>query len=393
MKYIDPTDSLNGFAQHKLAAIAGRDLTRKTRPTTRSNAMTAEREGQTLISFTDNDYLGLSQHPLVKTAAAEAALQYGAGAGASRLVTGDCPLYGEAEARIARLKSTEAACVFPTGYMANIGIIPTLVGRHDLIIADELVHTSIRAGIQLSGATVHYCRHNDVADAETLLRSHRGHHPRALMLVDGVYSMDGDIAPLAALGTLCKDHDTWLMADDAHGFGVLADGRGTAHHCGAEALVPLQMGTLSKGIGALGGYLAGSRKVVDLMINRARPMIYTTGLPPAVLAAASKALQLIEENPDMCARPVTLARRFCARTGLQRPDTPIVPLVLGSAAATLAASKALADAGFLVTAIRPPTVPEGTSRLRISFSASHRDSDVDRLAATLQQLGLTGQAA
>lgn len=390
-----PTLSLDAFAGAKLKGLEAANRRRELTSAARGPAMALTAGGRDMISFTDNDYLGLSTHPAVVDAAIEATKRYGAGSGASRLVTGNHPLYAELEAKIAAFKGMEAAIVFGSGYLANSGIIPALVGKSDLILADELIHTSIHAGLKLSGATVRFFRHNDVAHAAEIIAAERGQFDRALMVVDGVYSMDGDIAPLKALGELCADHDTWLMSDDAHGLGTIGGGRGAVAAMGAEGLVPLQMGTLSKAIGGYGGYLAASRVVIDLMKTRARSLVYTTGLPPGTVAAAVKALELIETNADMVARPVMLARHFAEALGLPAPETPIVPLVIGAEADAMAASAALAEAGYKVTAFRPPTVPEGTSRLRFCFSASHRDEDVTGLIAAVRALGLSalGKAA
>ncbi|SDE57823.1 8-amino-7-oxononanoate synthase [Kordiimonas lacus] len=388
---VNPSDSLSDFAFGKLAALEARNQRRTLVDTARSAAMALSvNGGAPLISFTDNDYLGLSTHPDVVLAAKAAADEYGAGSGASRLVTGNHPLYRTLEEKIASIKGTEDAAVFGSGYLANVGIIPTLVGKDDLIIADELVHTCIHAGMQLSRATVKFFRHNDVAHAAELLAKHRAAHSRCLMVVDGVYSMDGDIAPLKDLGLLARDHDAWLMNDDAHALGTIGGGRGSMYATGAEGLVPLQMGTLSKAVGSYGGYLAASKPVIDLIKTRARSFIYTTGLPPAAVGASLKALELIETDAAMVARPVKLAQVFAEVLGLPRPETPIVPLVIGTETDALDASEQLTREGFKVIAFRPPTVPEGTSRLRFSFSASHRDADVARLIEVCQKLGLGG---
>ena len=386
-----PAPSLDAFATEKLEALEAKNQRRRLVSSARASAMVMHMgRGPELVSFTDNDYLGLSTHPDVIEAAREAASRYGAGAGASRLVTGNHPLYAVLEESLARIKGTEDACVFGSGYLANVGIIPTLVGADDLIIADELVHTCIHAGMQLSKATVRFFRHSDVNHARDILKAERARFGRALIVVDGVYSMDGDIAPLRDLGTLAAEHDAWLMNDDAHALGTIGGGRGSAHACGAAHLVPLQMGTLSKAAGSYGGYLAASKPVIDLMRTRARSFIYTTGLPPAAVGAAIKALDLIGNDAGLVARPTKLAQGFAAALNLPRPETPIVPLVIGTEKAALEASAALAEKGFKVIAFRPPTVPEGTSRLRFSFSASHRDTDVDRLVEACRALGLGG---
>jgi 8-amino-7-oxononanoate synthase len=383
--------SLDAFATAKLDALEAKNQRRRLVSSARTGGMAMRVDGgPELISFTDNDYLGLSTHAEVIEAAREATSRFGAGAGASRLVTGNHPLYATLEESLARIKGTEDACVFGSGYLANVGIIPTLVGAGDLIIADELVHTCIHAGMQLSKATVRFFRHSDVEHAREILQAERANFGRVLIVVDGVYSMDGDIAPLKHLGALAAEYDAWLMNDDAHALGTIGGGRGSAHHLDAAHLVPLQMGTLSKAVGSYGGYLAASKPVVDLMRTRARSFIYTTGLPPAAVGAAIKALELIENDTALVARPTKLAQDFALALDLPRPETPIVPLVIGTESDALAASVALADKGFKVIAFRPPTVPEGTSRLRFSFSASHRDADVDRLIETCRALGLGG---
>ncbi len=380
--------SLNNFASGKLQALEAKNQRRTLVNTSRTQDMALSvNDGPRLISFTDNDYLGLSTHPDVVAAAQEASARYGAGTGASRLVTGNCPLYAELEATIARIKGTEDAVVFGSGYMANVGIIPTLICPKDLIIADELVHTCIHAGITLSRATCHFFRHNDVDHVKELLRGYRHDYERVLIVVDGIYSMDGDLAPLLELGRLAKVFDAWLMNDDAHALGTVGGGRGSAHALGAEGYVPLQMGTLSKGAGSYGGYLAASKPVIDLMKTRARSFIYTTGLPPAALGASIKALDLIENDKALTERPLKLAKHFSASLGLPEPQSPIVPLVIGAETDALDASAKLAEKGYKVIAFRPPTVPEGTSRLRFSFSASHRDEDVEGLINACKALG------
>jgi len=385
--------SLNAFADQKLSALEAKNQRRSLFTMTRQSSMAiTTNDGQELISFTDNDYLGLSTHPVVIAASIEATQKYGVGAGASRLVTGNHPQYAQLEQKIADIKGTEAAAVFGSGYLANVGIIPTFIGPKDLIIADELVHTCIHAGIALSKAKTVFFRHNDVEHATELLAEHRANHPHALIIVDGVYSMDGDIAPLNTLGKLAAQHDAWLMNDDAHALGTIGGGRGSAHACGAEHLVPLQMGTLSKAVGAYGGYLAASKQVIDLIKTRARSFIYTTGLPPATVAAALTALEMIEQDKILTGRPTLLAQRFASALNLPQPETPIVPLMIGSETDALAASAKLAEQGFKVTAFRPPTVPEGTSRLRFTFSASHRDTDIEKLIVVCRDLKL-GEAA
>jgi len=384
-----PISSLDDFATGKLSALEAKNQRRVLKETHRSAGMAAAGEDKRgLISFTDNDYLGLSTHPEVIAAGNVAAINYGAGAGASRLVTGNHPLYTALENKIAEVKGTEAAAVFGSGYLANVGIIPTLVGKRDLIIADELVHTCIHAGMTLARSTVKFFRHSDVDHLKEILRAERHKFERALIVVDGVYSMDGDIAPLKEIGLVAKVFDAWLMNDDAHALGTIGGGRGSAHACGAEHLVPLQMGTLSKAAGSYGGYLAASKAVIDLIKTRARSFIYTTGLPPSAVAASLKALEIMEREPERVERPTLLAQCFAEELGLPEPATPILPVIIGSEVDALAASEKLAEEGFRVIAFRPPTVPEGTSRLRFSFSATHTDEDVERLIDVCKELGI-----
>jgi 8-amino-7-oxononanoate synthase len=377
--------SLDAFAQAKLDALEGRGLRRALTETLREDGIWVERDGRRLLSFSCNDYLNLTQHPAVKQAAIAAIERYGAGSGASRLITGNHPLYAELEARLARIKKTEAAVVFGSGYLANSGIIPVLIGRDGLVLLDELAHACIFAGAQLSRGKVITFRHNDVAHARELLEHHRAAHDRALIVTDGVFSMDGDLAPLDDLLALAEAHDTWLMTDDAHGIGVVGGGRGSSFSGNRHIPVPLQMGTLSKAVGAYGGYLCASAPVIDLMRNRARTVIYSTGLPPSAVAAAIAALDLIEREPDYAALPVRKARDFTRRLGLPEAQSPIVPVVIGEADAAVSASHVLADAGFLAAAIRPPTVPEGTARLRLTFTALHPDEEIERLADVVRE--------
>jgi len=373
-------ESLNEFAGDKLAGLEARRLRRRLVETERFGAAEARRDGRALISFCCNDYLNLSHHPDVKRAAIAATERYGAGAGASRLVTGNHPLFRDLEQRLAALKGTEDACVFGSGYLANLGIVPSLVGPRDMILADELSHACLLAGGGLSGAAMHRFRHNDMGHVRDLLDEHRARHPRCLILTDGVFSMDGDLAPLAEMQVLAEAHDAWLLSDDAHGIGVMGGGRGSAHAHGNAAAPPLQMGTLSKAIGSYGGYLCASQPVIDLMRTRARTLIYSTGLPPSAVAASLAALDIIENDLEFCRRPIENARRFASALGLAEPQSPIVPLVLGGAEAALTASRELTESGFLVSAIRPPTVPDGTARLRFTFTASHDGPTIDRLA-------------
>lgn len=377
--------SLDQFAQEKLDDLQRRHLRRALAETVREDGIWIERAGKRLLSFSCNDYLNLTQHPAIKQAAIAAIEQYGAGSGASRLVTGNHPLYAQLEARLARIKQAEAAVVFGAGYLANAGIIPVLIGRDGLVLVDELAHACLFAGAQLSRGTVMAFRHNDVTHARELLERHRAEHDHALMVTDGVFSMDGDLAPLAELLPLANEHDAWLMSDDAHGLGVVGGGRGSSFVGNSHIPVPLQMGTLSKAVGAYGGYLCASSVVIDLIRNRARTLIYSTGLPPSCVAASIAALDLIEREPGYAALPVQKAKAFTKAAGLPEAQSPIVPVIIGTEVATLAASQMLADEGYLAAAIRPPTVPDGTARLRLTFTAQHPDEQVARLAGLVRE--------
>lgn len=363
--------SIEAFARAKLAELSAHSLQR-TLVATRRSGVRAERAGRNLISFCDNDYLGLSQHPAVRRAAAQAALNHGVGAGGSRLVAGEHPLYRVLETRLAGRKRMPAARVFGSGYLANLGTIPVLAGSGDLIVMDERAHACMHAGARLSGAEVRRFRHNDARDAARQL-SGRAADRRALLLTETVFSMDGDLAPLRELGELADESGAWLMTDDAHGFGVVE----------RDNPAPLQMGTLSKAVGGYGGYVCGPAALIELLASRARSLVYTTALPPPVLAAALAALDVMDTEPSRGQRAIAHARRFAMSAGLMEPQSPIVPVIIGDAERALRASEALRAHGLLVPAIRPPTVAEGSARLRVSFSAAHRTVDVERLAQAL----------
>jgi 8-amino-7-oxononanoate synthase len=378
--------SLDQFATEKLAEFDREHLRRVLVETVR-HEIWVERDGRRLMSFSCNDYLGLSHHASVQNAAIEAVRRYGVGAGASRLVTGNHPLYGHLESRLARLKGTEAACVFGSGYLTNSGVIPALIGSEDSVLIDELAHACLWSGARLTRGAVLAFQHNDIADLERLLTENRGGHPRVLIATEGVFSMDGDVAPLAAISALAQRFDAWLLVDDAHGVGVLGDGRGSGFANGSSD-IPLQVGTLSKALGAYGGYVCGSHDVIELIKNRARSLIYTTGLPPAVLAAAIAALDVVEGEPERVARALQKARLFTRTAGLPEAQSAIVPVILGTAEAALEAARMLEHEGFLVVAIRPPTVPAGTARLRLTFSSEHPGDAIERLARLTRDLVL-----
>jgi len=384
--------SLDKFAKEKLGTLEAQSLRRTLQVTDRRADGEALRstagETRSLVSFSCNDYLGLTQDARIAQAAKAAIDDFGAGSGASRLVTGNYALLETLEARLARLKGTEACIVFGSGYLTNLGVIPTFAGPQDVLLVDELAHACLYGGAKLAGGRLEVFRHNDTEHLRQLLEQHRNAYRHALILTDGVFSMDGDLAPIPDLSDLAAEFDAWLMTDDAHGIGVLGDGRGSTFVWGADQTrvnVPLQMGTLSKAIGSYGGYLCASQAVVDLLKTRARSFVYSTALPPASAGAAIAALDLIEQDAVLREKPLHHARRFCRSLGLAEPQSPIVPLVIGGADETLAASQLLESFGYLVTAIRPPTVPKGTARLRFTFSAEHTSDDIDRLAKIVGQ--------
>ena len=390
----NPESTLDRFAREKLDALEAQALRRRLVETDRREGAIAFRDGRRLVSFCCNDYLNLSQNETVKRAAIEATETYGVGSGASRLVSGNHPLFRALELRLAEWKQAEDCVVFGSGYMANMGIIPALVREGDLILADELAHACLLSGSKLSGARVEIFRHNDMTHLEALLAAHREAAQHCLILTDGIFSMDGDAAPVEAMAEIATRHDAWLMTDDAHGLGVVGrEGRGSSFLGNNKAAVPLQMGTLSKAIGAYGGYLCASHVVCDLIRTRARTLIYSTGLPPGPAAAAIAALDFIRANPDYCRRPVEKARAFTRALGLPDPESPIVPLILGDAEVTLAASALLEAEGYLVTGIRPPTVPQGTARLRFTFTAEHDAADIARLASLVRERIIPRKAA
>lgn len=385
--------SLDRFAEGRLEMAAARGRRRLLSDTHRIGPVRVVRDGRELVSFCCNDYLGLSHDARLVSAAREALATYGAGAGASRHITGNHPLHGELERRLSGFKGTASACVFGSGYLANVGVVPALLGPGDLILIDELAHASMHMGARASRARTLLFPHNDPDACAALLRRERGGRRHCLVMTEGVFSMDGDRAPLDRLAEVSEGHEAWLLVDDAHGFGVLGEGRGSVSEYDPRPSVPLQIGTLSKAAGSYGAFLCASEPVVAMIQNRARSLIYTTALPPPVVAAAVAAIDVISSEPDRVARPLALARRFCARLGLPPAASPIVPLVLGPEGCAVSASLALQEAGLLVAPIRPPTVPDGTSRLRFTFSAAHADADVERLASEVGALLGPGGAA
>ncbi len=339
-------------------------------------------DGRETLLLCTNDYLGLANHPSVKRAAKEALEKYGAGAGASRLVSGTLAVHGELEAALARLKQTEAAIAFGSGYLANIGVITALVSERDGIYSDELNHASIVDACRLSRAEVKVYPHADTRSLEGMLAG-SGVFRRRLIVTDGVFSMDGDIAPLSELARLAAEFDCHLMVDDAHATGVVGPGgKGTASHFGLEGGIDIQMGTLSKALGSYGAFVAGSRELIDFLVNRARSFIFTTALPPASAAAALEALNVIEREPERRERlwrNASFLREGLASAGFDvgLSETFVIPVIIGDARECVAMAEALLREGAFAQAIRPPSVPEGASRLRVVPTAEHEPGDMD----------------
>ena len=375
----------------ELAALEDAGLRRRLRALASGSAAEVVVDGRPVLLLSSNNYLGLANHPALRAAACAAIERYGCGTGASRLVAGHLDLHAAVEAKLAAFKGTEAALLFPSGYQANIGAITALVGRGDHVYSDELNHASIVDGCRLSRASVHVYPHRDVRALEADLAATPG-GGRRLIVTDSVFSMDGDRAPLGALAALAEHYHTWLMVDEAHATGALGSrGAGLAEADGVGACIAIHMGTLGKALGGAGAYVAGSRALVDLLVNRARSFVYTTGLAPAAVAAAGAALDVVIAEPERraaLAENAACLRRGLAALGLDvRGDTHIVPVVVGDNRAALALAEGLLARGVLVQAIRPPTVPLGTARLRVSPMATHSAAQLEHALAAFADAG------
>jgi len=350
---------------------------------------TAEINGAVVLNLGSNNYLGLSQHPDVVEAASNALRSHGAGSTGSRLTSGTTSLHVKLESEIAEWKGAEAALLFTSGYSCALGVIPALVGEKDLVLSDELNHASLIDACRLSRATVRVFNHNDTVQLTSLL-SDRTRFRHALVVTEGVFSMDGDLAPLPCITDVCEANDTWLMLDDAHGGGVLGPGgAGTAAHYGLTSRVSIQMGTLSKALGVEGGFAAGSRPLIDMLANKARSFVFSTASPPSTAAAALKALELAQGDEERRERLYingSLLRDGLKSAGYDVPAgiTPIIPVIIGDAEKTVALSQRLLDMGIWVPAIRPPTVPVGKSRLRISLTSDHTVADIKQIIALMK---------
>jgi 8-amino-7-oxononanoate synthase len=349
-------------------------------------------DGKSCINFSSNDYLGLANHPRVVAAFTSAAQRYGVGSGASHLVCGHSSEHHLLEEELAAFTGRQRVLLFSTGYMANLGVINALLGKGDFIFEDKLNHASLLDAGQLCDARMQRFLHNDIPALQRRL-SACATDAKKLIAVDGVFSMDGDCAPLVEMAALAKSHNAWLMVDDAHGFGILgASGAGLLQQCGlGQDEVPVLMATLGKAMGTFGAFVAGSDSLIETLIQQARSYIYTTALPPAVAAASRESLRLLHEEAWRRSHLQQLIQRL--RVGMAQlelellpSETAIQPLLLGDAATALKVSDALFELGFFVPAIRPPTVPRGTARLRIALSAGHSERDIDGLLGAMERV-------
>lgn len=350
-------------------------------------------DGKPILNFASNDYLGLASDDRLKQAAIEAITRYGTGSTGSRLMSGQRPVHQELETAIAQWKQTEAAIVFSSGYTANLGAIAALVGAKDLILGDEYNHSSLINGAKLSGAEVFTYTHNNMNQLRLLLEQHRAKYRRGLIVTDGVFSMDGDLCPLTEILTLATEFNCMVLVDDAHGTGVLgASGAGTVEHLGCSKLPLVHMGTLSKALGSLGGYVAGSAALIDFLRNRAATWIYTTAISPADAAAALAAIEIIQAEPERRSQlweriaQLKQALLHCDRLKLLPSESPILCLQLPNAEAALQVSQHLTEQNIFAPAIRPPTVP--TSRIRLSVMATHEPEHIEALGKAIAQLKL-----
>ncbi len=346
--------------------------------------------GKSYLSFCSNDYLGLANHPQLIAALQQGAQQHGVGAGAAHLVSGHGATHHQLEHELAAFVGKPAALLFSTGYMANLGVVQALVGKGDTVFADKFNHASLNDAMQLSRAKVKRYRHNDIAQLTQLME--QAGSGRKLVITDAVFSMDGDLAPLPELLALCEQHDAWLLIDDAHGFGVLGDqGQGSLAHFGIASERMIYMATLGKAAGVFGAFVAAEQVVIDTLVNHARSYVYTTATPQALASALLESLQQIEKGDELRGHLQRLIAQL--RSGLRglpwhlmQSATAIQPMLVGDNLAALRLSERLREHGIWVAAIRPPTVPQGTARLRITLSAAHGAADVRRLIDTLHEL-------
>jgi len=380
------------FVQDEIAELKRQGVFRPLRVLTSAQGPRAVIDGKEVINLSSNDYLGLANDPRLKKAAMAATEQWGAGTAAVRTIIGTMEMHLELERRLAKFKGTEACVVFQSGFTCNSGVIPVLVGEGDVIISDALNHASIIDGCRLARAEIRRYAHKDMAELEQQLRDTQGYR-RRLVITDGVFSMDGDIAPLPDIARLCKQYDAISYVDDAHSSGVLGkNGQGSVHHFGLQGQIDVQVGTLSKAVGVLGGYVATSRGLVDLLIHRGRPFLFSTSHPPAVTAAAIEAVNIMEHEPELIARLWDNARTF--KAGLKalgfdtgKSETPITPVIIGDERAAMEFSDRLFENGVFAQGIAFPTVPRGQARVRTIVSAAHSSQDLEQALDAFAKAG------
>lgn len=383
------------FEQH-LQKLAARHLGRRLRTLRSATGPVVDLDGRRILLLASNDYLGLATHPDVVQAAVQATQQYGTGTGAARLISGTLPPHEDLELALAQFKGTNAALTFGSGYLANIGTIPALIGRSGLILADRLCHASLIDGCKLTRADLRVYRHGDVAHLQTLL-AQRARGRRTLIVTDGLFSMDGDLAPLPDLAELAQRYEADLYVDDAHGTGVMGSaGRGTIEHFGLESHIPFHMGTLGKALGSSGAYVVGPSSLIEYLVNTCRSFIFTTAPAPASMAAAAAALRVLRREPDRRTR--LWANRERLASGLKdlgfrltASVSPILPILVGDAMKALAFAEQLFDEGVYAPAIRPPTVPESTSRIRVTITSEHTLAHIEQALGAFERAGKTAR--
>ena len=379
------------FIAAELQSVKDAGLYRQLRRVDGDQGPTLTLDGREVINFSSNNYLGIANHPALAAAAKAAIDRYGCGSGASRLISGNMTLHEQLEARLAQFKSTEAALVFNSGFQANVGILSTLTGDGDAIVSDSLNHASIIDGCRLSKAQTFVYAHGDLAALETCLKQ-AAPARRRLIVTETIFSMDGDEAPLAGIVELAEKYDAMVMVDEAHGTGVFgANGAGVVAKLGLAPRVSVQMGTLGKALGGFGAYVAGSRALCDLLINRCRSFIFTTSLPPAVMAMALAAIDLVQNEPqrrDALRHNSRKLKQGLSQLGFELggSESPILPLIVGDAGRCMALSAALLERGVFAQGIRPPTVPVGTSRLRITVMATHSDQQIETALKVFEEV-------
>jgi 8-amino-7-oxononanoate synthase len=378
--------------EKRLEELAARHLMRRLTPLHSGVGPVVEMTGRQILLFASNDYLGLAGHPEVIQSAIDATQRFGAGAGASRLISGSLPPHQELESTLAQFKGTEAALTFSSGYLANIGTIPALCEQGGLILADRLCHASLIDGCRLSAADFRIYRHNDTTHLQSLLAKKRRSR-RTLIVTDGLFSMDGNLAPLPELSRLAQDYEAELYVDDAHGTGIMGPhGRGTVEHFGLETQIPFQMGTLGKAFGSSGAYLAGPSSLIRYLMSTSRSFIFTTAPPPSSAAAATAALRILKREPERRARLwFNRDRLFTGLTqlgfSLSPSVSPIMPILVGNAETALSFAEHLFAEGIYAPAIRPPTVPDATSRIRVTVTSEHSSDHIDRALSAFHRAG------